>query len=120
MSELADRLRGALAQLDAVSEKRMFGGICFLWREHMLAGTGKPGAVMFRVGKDKHAEAVGRPGAAPMVHGGRQMEGFVWVDGEALGGKALGEWIALANDYISTLPDKPAKPAPSKRKARGQ
>ena len=59
--EPTSRLRRALADHSGVSEKRMFGGVCFMLREHMLCGTGKPG-FMFRVGMDQEAEALGRQG----------------------------------------------------------
>jgi hypothetical protein len=47
---LAQRLRAALRSHKAVTEKRMFGGVCFLLRGNMLCGTGKVD-FMFRVGK---------------------------------------------------------------------
>lgn len=49
-SQLADRLRHAVGGLAPIVEKRMFGGICFMWGEHMLCGTGRSG-FLFRVGK---------------------------------------------------------------------
>jgi len=54
---LAERLRKILAGRRAITEKKMFGAVCFLLREHMLCGTGKPG-FMFRVGKAQHARAL--------------------------------------------------------------
>ena len=97
------RLRRALAGRRAVTEKRMFGGTCFLLREHMLCGTGKPG-FMFRVGKAQHARALARRGASPVVFDGRAFAGFVWVDPEACDARALRSWIALAERYVKSLP----------------
>jgi TfoX N-terminal domain len=102
---LADRVRRALAGRRAITEKRMFGGTCFLLREHMLCGTGKQG-FMFRVGKAQYAKALTRRGATPVVFNGREFEGFVWVDPGACNALALRSWIVLAGDYVSTLPPK--------------
>jgi len=37
---LAERVRKALSGKRAITEKKMFGGTCFLLRGHMLCGTG--------------------------------------------------------------------------------
>lgn len=104
MSEvLAERLRAALTGKRRLAEKRMFGGVCFMLRDHMLCGTGKPG-FMFRVGKERYREALGR-GAKPMNFNGRVFEGFVWVD-PACDTRSLKRWVALAEAYVSRLPAK--------------
>ena len=101
----AERLRRALANRKRVTERKMFGGICFLLRGHMLCGIGKPG-FMFRIGKEQEAEALARPGARPMDFTGRRMGGLVWVDAGRCKGRALGGWIALAQNFVATLPPK--------------
>src|SRR5262245_45446335 len=103
--KLAARLRGVLAGRKGVSEKRMFGGTCFLLRNSMLCGTGS-GNFLFRVGKEAHAAAVRRRGAKAMVHGGRRMEGFIWVDPAACNAASLASWIKLATVYVGKLPAK--------------
>ena len=101
---LAGRLRAAVAGKKGLSEKRMFGGVCFLLRGNMLCGTGKSD-FMFRVGKAQDGEALARPGARPMDITGRKMPGFVWVDA-GCDGRALKGWIALAEKYVGALPRK--------------
>ena len=103
--ELTERLRVALKGRRGVSEKRMFGGTCFLLRDNMLCGTGS-GSFMFRVGKEAHAAAVKRRGAKPMVMRGRTMQGFIWVDPAACDAKSLGSWLDLATEYVGKLPAK--------------
>ena len=105
---LADRMRRAFAGVKGVSEKPMFGGVCFLLRGNMLCGTGKTD-FMFRVGKEQDAEALSRKGARPMDFTGKVMKGFVWVDPESCDGRALKRWIALAEKYVGTLPAKGRK-----------
>jgi hypothetical protein len=102
---LAARLRRAFAARRGITEKRMFGGVCFLLRGNMLCGTGGPG-YMFRVGREQHGAAVRRKGAQPVRIRGRSFEGFVWVDPRACGGRALGRWIALAENHVAGLPAK--------------
>jgi TfoX/Sxy family transcriptional regulator of competence genes len=97
-------MRKALAGRRGITEKRMFGGVCFLLRGHMLCATGRNG-FMFRVGKEQHSQALTR-GAAPVVLGGRGFQGFVWVDPAACDARALQGWIVRAEDYVSALPPK--------------
>lgn len=100
---LARRLRRVLKPRRGLSEKAMFGGICFLDRGNMLCGTAKQG-FMFRIGKDQDAAALARPGARPMDFTGRPMAGFVWVDPAACDARALRRWVALAEGYVAALP----------------
>ena len=103
--KLAERLRAALAGRRGVTERKMFGGICFLLGGNMLCGTGS-GNFLFRVGKEAHAAAVKRRGAKAMVHNGRRMEGFIWVDPAACDAKSVKAWIGLATAYVGKLPAK--------------
>ena len=119
---LAEELRRRLAASpnvprDALTEKRMFGGVCFLLRNNMLCGAGKNG-YMFRVGAAGQAEAERLPGARPLVMQGRPMAGFFWVDPAACDAKALGRWLELAQAYVGAMPEKAKKKA--KRKSPGR
>ena len=105
---LAARVRKALAGRRNISEKRMFGGVCFLLRGNMLCGTGKTD-FMFRVGKDQDAEALSRKGARPMDFTGKVMKGFVWLDPKTCDSRALKSWISLAQNYVGKLPAKGRK-----------
>lgn len=102
---LAARLRTALKGRKAITEKRMFGGVCFLLRGNMLCGTGKTD-FMFRVGKDQDAAALSRKGARPMDITGKAMKGFVWVDPASCDARSLARWIRLAEAYVGALPAK--------------
>lgn len=100
---LAQRLRAAFAGRRAIAEKKMFGGVCFLLRGHMLCGSGRPG-FMFRVGRAQHETALARRGASPVAMRGRTLQGFVWVDPAACDARALRGWMALAERYVQSLP----------------
>jgi TfoX/Sxy family transcriptional regulator of competence genes len=103
--ELAERVRGHLKRRRNISEKRMFGGVCFLLRGNMLCGTSK-GRLMVRVGVAQDKKALARPSARPMNFTGRAMKGFVWVDPRDYAGAALWRWIALAENYVGAMPSK--------------
>lgn len=102
---LADRLRVALKEVPGIAEKKMFGGYCWMLHGNMLCGV-EVGRFMFRVGKELEAQALARPGAAPMDITGRPMRGFVWVRAEHTHGDALQAWIDLATRYVGRLPAK--------------
>ncbi len=62
----------------AYEQKRMFGGDCFMVDDKMLMGTYK-GGIMARVDPAEETTLAQRSGAAPMIHGGRSMPGFLMV-----------------------------------------
>ena len=105
---LARRVRRLRDARGNITEKRMFGGVCFLLRGNMLCGTTKD-RFMFRVGKDQHAEALSRRGARPMDFTGKAMQGFVFVDPAACDARGLNRWIELAIKYVGALPPKKGK-----------
>ena len=88
-------MRAALAGAGAVREVRMFGGIGFMLNGNLIAGA-SPRGLLLRVGKDRQAQALGRPGARPMVMRGRAMEGYVYVDPPALNARTVQRWVRLA------------------------
>lgn len=102
---LAARMRRALASRKNVTEKKMFGGFCWMLRGNMLCGV-EVGRFMFRVGKELEAEALGRSGAGPMDITGKPMRGFIWVRADKAEGRVLHSWIDLASRFVATLPPK--------------
>lgn len=103
---LAQLMRDDLADMDGITEKRMFGGLCFLLDGNMVCGIHKGGA-MFRVGKSREAEALGVEGAGPMTFTGRPMGGMIDVSDEAVsddGRRAI--WTRLALENARSLPPK--------------
>jgi TfoX/Sxy family transcriptional regulator of competence genes len=111
---LADLLRAALPA-NGRSERKMFGGTGFMLDGNMVAGTFR-GGLLVRVGKEHHRAALARPGAGPMVMRGKPIEGYVLVDGKALGAAAMREWVELALGYVRTLPPKSPKPKTARKK----
>jgi len=114
---LAQRMRVALAGTGALREVRMFGGLCFMLNGNIVAGTSKHG-LLVRVGKDRQADALARPGAKPMAMTGRPMEGYVFVDPPPSDEVALRECLDLAVAFVKTLPPKAPKSKPRRSKTK--
>lgn len=102
---LAQLLREDLAD-ERVTEKKMFGGLCFLLNGHMVCGIHKGGA-MFRVGKPNEAAALAVPGASAMMFTGRPMTGMVDCSDEACADEGRRrQLMALSLGFVKSLPPK--------------
>jgi TfoX/Sxy family transcriptional regulator of competence genes len=117
--ELSDRIRSIIGHRAGITEKKMFGGVCYMHYGNMLVGSMKSGELLMRIGPEKHAEAVARPGASAMIQAGREMVGFVLVANDAIEDDSdLKDAIDFALAFVKTMPpkdDKPAKKVPSKK-----
>lgn len=104
--ELASLMRLDLTDHHPVVEKRMFGGLCFMYRGNMLCGIHPKGA-MYRVGKDNLDAALNIQGAEIMGFTGRPMKAFIDVGEDAFRNstKRL-KWLSLATAFCDTLPAK--------------
>lgn len=103
---LACLIRDDLADLDGLSEKKMFGGLCFLQHGHMICGVKKDGA-MFRVGKENETTALSIEGASPMTFTKRKMGGFVDANDDLMADDARrAKLTTLATIYVASLPPK--------------
>lgn len=104
--ELASMMRSDLANLTPIEEKRMFGGICFMYRGNMLCGIHSKGA-MYRVGKENLDHALAIQGADIMAFTGRPMKAFIDVEETAFRdqNKRM-QWLDLAKQFCDTLPAK--------------
>ena len=99
----ADTMRADLGLLPGLSEKKMFGGLCFLMHGNMVCGVHKGGA-MFRPGKAREAEAIAA-GAEPLGFTGRPMGGMVEIDAAAFEDEDLRRTlIGLSLAHAATLP----------------
>jgi TfoX/Sxy family transcriptional regulator of competence genes len=111
---LADRIRSAIGDRPGVTERKMFGGLCFMAGGNMFCGIVKDD-LMARVGAEQHAEALSQPGARPMDFSGRPMVGMVYVAPPFIDDDAtLSSWVARSYEFASSLPAK-GEAAPKKR-----
>jgi TfoX/Sxy family transcriptional regulator of competence genes len=104
---LADRLRELLASEDAITEKKMFGGVAFLLHGNMSVSASRNGGLLVRVDPAGTAACLARPHASLMTMGGRTMEGWIAVAPEALQTKReLAAWVERSVAYTRKLPPK--------------
>jgi TfoX/Sxy family transcriptional regulator of competence genes len=107
---LAQLLRDDLAA-QLFTEKKMFGGLCFLQGGNMICGLHKDGT-MYRVGKDRYAEALALPGVRPMMIADRPMAAIVELSlDDSADDARRAPVLALALATVRALPPKVAKPA---------
>ena len=103
---LAQILRDDLVDQPGISERNMFGGLCFMLNGNMLCGV-SPKGCMFRVGKPREEEARAVEGAGPMQFTGRPMGGMIDVTEEAFQDDDKRTiWLRLAIENASSLPAK--------------
>ena len=115
LESLAVRLRERLAGIPGSTERRMFGGLCFMISGRMCCGV-VGDTLVVRVGPEGHEAALREPHARPMDFTGRPLLGFVYVAPAGLrSARALSAWITRAMDYASAAP----KWSGSGRRSRG-
>ena len=102
---MAETMRADLGMQPGLSEKKMFGGLCFLLHGNMVCGVHAGGA-MFRPGKAREAQAL-EAGASPLSFTGRKMGGMVEIDeGEFADDTLRATLIDLSLANAASLPAK--------------
>jgi len=103
---LASRVRDVLPDRVDLTEKKMFGGLCFLLGGNMCCGiTGDQ--LMLRIGPEAYEAALSRPHAREMDFTGRAMKGMIYVDAEGISTEEdLADWVGLAVRFAGNLPPK--------------
>ena len=103
---LAQRVHELMADLTNFSEKKMFGGICFMVHGNMACGIiGYD--VIVRVGPKNYEAALRKPGVREFDFTGRPMKGWVVISAEIHeSDEKLLDWIKQAVDFALSLPQK--------------
>jgi TfoX/Sxy family transcriptional regulator of competence genes len=103
--DLADRIRVAIQDVPRVSEKKMFGGLAFLVGGHMAVSVSGKGGLMVRCDPAQTDALCEQPGARPFEMQGREMDGWLRVDADAVADdEDLGRWVEIGADHARTLP----------------
>jgi TfoX/Sxy family transcriptional regulator of competence genes len=104
--ELAERVRERLGGTDGVTELKMFGGWGVTIHGNMAVGVMEKDLIV-RVGPDAYDTALTRPGVRPFDFTGREMTGWVFVDGARVTNtRTLTRWIDQGVAFAQTLPRK--------------
>jgi hypothetical protein len=92
--QLANRIRRVFGGDREVTERKMFGGLAFLWRGRMSCGI-VGGDLMVRVPLDEFDAALRKPHVRRMDFTGRPLKGFVYVSPPGFRtATALGAWMS--------------------------
>ena len=116
--KLADMTRELISlSHKKVTEKAMFGGLCFMVNDKMCVGVEKD-RLMVRLDPAKYEEVIEKDGCKPIDFTGKVMKGFVFVDANVLNTKKkLDYWVKLALEFntIAKSSKKSAKKAARKK-----
>jgi hypothetical protein len=103
---LAERIRARTGDRAAMSERKMFGGLCFMLDGNMCFGI-VGSELMVRVGPHVYEDALGLPAAREMDFTGRSMKGMVYVGEAGISeDEDLDGWLGRGAAYAATLPPK--------------
>lgn len=102
-----ETLAAALGAMPGLSEKKMFGGICFLLNGNMLTGVFRMGG-MARVGKERMAAALAIDGVERLSFTGRKMSDWAVQFGPDVleDDERLQEVLDLALAFVGPMPEK--------------
>jgi hypothetical protein len=105
--ELADRIRELVSGEKGVTEQPMFGGLAFLINGNMSVSASGKGGLLVRMDPERGDALVDGERVQPMVMRGREMAGWLWVDGDAVRTPAeLVAWVERGVSYARSLPAK--------------
>ena len=103
---LVERVRAALAGRRNVTERRMFGGVCFLLHGNMCCGVAGKELVL-RLGDADAAAALQEPCTRPMDFTGRPLKSMVYVEPAGVRlDEQLEAWLERALRFVRRLPKK--------------
>ena len=108
--ELAERVRKLLIRRKNFSERKMFGGICFMLGGNMCCGVTKKN-LMLRLGKQKAEKALKEePFTKEMNFTGKSIKSMIYVEkGGYQEEDDLKGWVKKAASFASSLPVKKKK-----------
>ncbi len=109
--QLANRIRERFADLENVEEKNMMGGYTIMYNGKMCVGIFKE-ELMCRIDPDTQDELLERGNCGVMEMGGKKMNGYLLVDGNAV--KSKKEFDFWIDQCISFNPK--AKASKKKKK----
>jgi TfoX/Sxy family transcriptional regulator of competence genes len=104
---LAARVRALVEGERGVTEKQMFGGLAFLIGGHMAVAASGQGGLLVRADPEDSRSLLSSKGVQRMEMRGRQMQGWLRVDDDAVRTKRqLERWVRIGVGYARTLPPK--------------
>ncbi len=103
---LVERIRHLVSRQRGVTEKKMFGSVCFLMNGNLLVGVWKD-SLIARVGRDAYEAALQEEHVRVFDVTGRPMTGWVIIEPDGIDSDhQLKHWIEQATLFVRTLPAK--------------
>lgn len=97
--ELAQRIRQHTKSIEHITDKKMFGGICFLYKKKMCFGI-IGDQLMVRVISEKFTDTLKKSYVKEMDFTGKAMKDFIYVEAPAFKTEqGLSEWIELGLEH---------------------
>jgi len=104
--KLAERVREVLGKSKSITEKKMFGGICFLYNGNMMVGVLKNDLIV-KYDKTEHEKIIAQKHVRPFDFAGRPMAGIAYVGPAGVKTKKdLAKWVELGKAHAASLPKK--------------
>ena len=104
--QAAERVRRILRRRSGVSERKMFGGPCFLLNGHMCCGLVGADLVL-RLGEEGTSKALTEPDTREMDFTGKPMKSMIYVRPPGYASDdELKAWIDRAVKFVRSLPAK--------------
>jgi TfoX/Sxy family transcriptional regulator of competence genes len=104
---LADRIRELISGEPLLTEQKMFGGLGFMVGGNMAVAASSKGGILVRVDPEEGERLIATTAAHPMEMRGREMSGWLRVDGaDVASDDALEEWVRRGAAYAGSLPAK--------------
>lgn len=108
--DLTISIRTALAHLPHVREGKMFGGVTFMVNDKLCA-CNSGGELMLRFDPALTESLLQKPGVRPMIMRGKQLQGYAYINAEALKSRAeFDGWMKLALAYNPVAKSSKKKP----------
>lgn len=115
---LAQRIREIVYGQKDASERKMFGGICFMIGGNMVCGV-VGDELMARINPEKHASALEKAHVKPMEFTGRSMKGYLFIEPEGIKTKReLAYWVNQGVRIAQSIPAKGSKSKAGASKAK--
>jgi hypothetical protein len=103
---LVERVRALTRDNPAMTERKMFGGLCFMSHGNMCFGI-LGSEIMVRVGPEAYVEVLALPHARAMDFTGKPMRGMVYVDPDGISeDDELAAWLQRGLAFAESLPPK--------------
>src|SRR5881296_1005359 len=112
---LAARIRKILSSTVGFSEKKMFGGLCFLIHGNMCCGVLQDELVL-RLDPKRAQALMSGPHTRPMDFTGRPMKVFLFVEAGGLATyRQVRDSVSMAREFAQSLPRKTGNKLPPRR-----